>query len=410
MRSAICEVQNAKCDMRSAKICTTTANNRPLLFVASQFAVSGFLDSKGDEAKFAWAFQNRISYMKSIHQDVKTWVSENIEKWRIEEEEWFSIEQLPDEFLPLNVLREEGGASRRRSSVSFKEVVGTVVTNNTETKSKVHPEPSRATEQPLIAVNESLIRKKINEDWKNIAEDIYATRSNNYKSNYIHVTRAFEENAELFAPLLEQCPKFKVILSYILEDRLGWRVQKVDWTRKPRDWSGEDCRRVGCSLTTFIRKRKTGDAALSAWHLHYAQLSNLKEIEGFETFMLVFTNNMLRDSIYGMVVRVSVGAALSILDAVTDIYVISKYYNEGLRGQANAMLAMIATNTFCQIIVVLAQYKKKNWKVKVKEVLICLFFLRPAVDAYRVSTNYKDSEATVDPLVEMIFNKVRMRC
>ena len=97
------------------------------------------------------------------------------------------------------------------------------------------------------------------------------------------------------------------------------------------------------------------------------------------------------------------------LDAVTDIYVIVTYYTtEGLRGQANAMLAMIATNMGLQILVVLGQYKNKSWGVKVKEVLICLFFLRPAVDAYRVSTDHKDSESTVgDPLLEMIFNKVR---
>ena len=98
------------------------------------------------------------------------------------------------------------------------------------------------------------------------------------------------------------------------------------------------------------------------------------------------------------------------LDAVTDIYIISMYYNtEGLQGQASAMLAMIATNMGLQIVCVLTQYKKKSWKVKVKEVLICLFFLRPAVDAYRVSTNYKDNEVTADPLAEMITNKVRNR-
>ena len=114
-----------------------------------------------------------------------------------------------------------------------------------------------------------------------------------------------------------------------------------------------------------------------------------------------------RHSIYGVVWRVSAGAALSMLDAVTDIYIITKYYNtEGLRGQANAMLAMIVTNMGLQILLVLAQYKKKSWKVKAKELLICLFLLRPPVDAYRVSTNYKDSEVTFDPLMEMIINKV----
>ena len=101
---------------------------------------------------------------------------------------------------------------------------------------------------------------------------------------------------------------------------------------------------------------------------------------------------------------------MSMLDAATDIYIISKYYKtEGLRGQANAMLAMIATNMGLQILVVIGQNKKKSWGVKVKEVLISLFFLRPAVDAYRVSTNYLDSETTIDPLVDMLVNKVRLR-
>ena len=110
-----------------------------------------------------------------------------------------------------------------------------------------------------------------------------------------------------------------------------------------------------------------------------------------------------------MIWRVSVGAALSMLDASTDIYIILKYYKtEGLRVQADAMLAMIATNMGLQIIIVLGQYKKKSWGVKMKEVLSCLFFLRPAVNAYRVSTNYKDSEITVEPLVEMVVNKVRL--
>jgi len=66
---------------------------------------------------------------------------------------------------------------------------------------------------------------------------------------------------------------------------------------------------------------------------------------------------------------------------------------------------MITTNLAMQVIFVLAQYKKKSLAVKLREVLICLFFLRPAVDAYRVSTNHEDADATVDSLVEMITNK-----
>ena len=161
-------------------------------------------------------------------------------------------------------------------------------------------------------------------------------------------------------------------------------------------------------MTTFIRKRKTGCAAVDAWKLHYVQLEHLfDEVDGFEEFMLVLANNILRDSIFGMLGRVLLGAGLSTTNFVTDIYVIEKYYKEGFDTQANAMVGMLATNMVFQLLIVLAQNQKKSWKAKAIEILITLLFLRPAVDAYRVSTNYKDEEATFEPLVELIINKVR---
>jgi len=219
--------------------------------------------------------------------------------------------------------------------------------------------------------------------------------------------RIFEENEELVGELMERCPRIREILSHILEDKFGWRVHKVDWTSEMADWGLEECRRVGCSLATFLRKRKTGEHAIDAWRLHYVQLDVLfKEVVGFEEFMLVIANNTLRDSIYGMVYRVTVGAVLSTVDAATDIYVISTYYqSRELYGQANAMLSMLLGNLIIQLILVYSQYRRKTWLVIGKEVLITMSFLRPAVDAYRVSTNHEDEEATVDPLAEMVLNK-----
>ena len=74
---------------------------------------------------------------------------------------------------------------------------------------------------------------------------------------------------------------------------------------------------------------------------------------GFESFMLLLFNNLLRDSIYGMVMRVSIGAFLSLLDAGTDMYVLISYYSAGLYAQANILLAMIMANLTAQIIIVL---------------------------------------------------------
>jgi len=123
--------------------------------------------------------------------------------------------------------------------------------------------------------------------------------------------------------------------------------------------------------------------------------------------MLVLANSTLRDTIYGMVYRVGIGAFLSTIDAATDIYVITTYYKTpSLVYQGNMLLAMIVTNAVVQLSCVVSQYKEKSWKEKLREALISMFFLRPAVDAYRVSTNRDDKEANFDNLSEMMINKV----
>jgi len=130
------------------------------------------------------------------------------------------------------------------------------------------------------------------------------------------------------------------------------------------------------------------------------------EVIGFEEFMLVLANNAARDSIYGMVYRVSIGAMLSLTDAATDIYVIATYYrSDELRGQADALVVMIAINLSIQIAFVFANYSAKKWTSKLKEVLICLLFLRPPVDAYRVGMADEDEETATDRLDELIVNK-----
>ena len=108
-----------------------------------------------------------------------------------------------------------------------------------------------------------------------------------------------------------------------------------------------------------------------------------------------------------MIFRVGIGAALSMIDAATDIYVISTYYQSyDLLDQAGALLAMICTNLITGVGFGFATYQKKSWPVKIREAVISLFFLRPAVDAYRVSTNSEDNDIAISRLSEMIANKV----
>ena len=138
------------------------------------------------------------------------------------------------------------------------------------------------------------------------------------------------------------------------------------------DWGLEESTRVGCSLACFLRNRKTGQAAVDAWRLHYVQLNDLfTKIICFEDFMVDLANWTLKDSVYGTVYRVSTGAFFSTLDAVTDIYTVVTYYKNGLGGRANALLTMISLNTFIQTLLgITSQYAKKSWRGKLKEVMI----------------------------------------
>ena len=53
----------------------------------------------------------------------------------------------------------------------------------------------------------------------------------------------------------------------------------------------------------------------------------------------------------------------------------------------------------------IGQNQKKSWGYKLIEALRTLLFLRPAVDAYRISTNHVDEEAMFDSLIEVTMNK-----
>jgi len=80
--------------------------------------------SKEDSAKFDAIFSTRLSFSTNVHEDVKDWVAANVARWNAEGDDWFKIEMIPDEFLPKEVLEAEGGAQRRRNSVSVRETLG----------------------------------------------------------------------------------------------------------------------------------------------------------------------------------------------------------------------------------------------------------------------------------------------
>jgi len=102
--------------------------------------------------------------------------------------------------------------------------------------------------------------------------------------------------------------------------------------------------------------------AVDAWCRHYGQLEILfVEVEHFEEFMIVITTYILKNNKAGMVMRVSLGAFLSMSDGATGIFVIMNYFkNTELVGQAQLLLIMVSLSMFLQIVSVMVNYARKS--------------------------------------------------
>ena len=278
------------------------------------------------------------------------------------------------------------------------------------TKIQVNPVSTSAS----ISPDPPLVRrvKTARIEVNNFARKIYDKRSKKHESNLICIERLLrDDDAKFMIGVIEHCPAFPKILSHILVNSFGWRAKRVDNDKAMKLWDEHDSASVGKSFALFLRKRKTGAIAISAWVGHYPQLSPLLEVEFFSDFMTTIANSLLRDGAYGTVYRVCIGAGLSTLDAVTDISVVRTYTREGLQTEGFALFTMIAINLWTQLVLVVSQYRKKNMNKIAYEVGLSAFFLRPAIDAYRVSTSYSDSNLTFSPMVELILNKgIELSC
>ena len=103
------------------------------------------------------------------------------------------------------------------------------------------------------------------------------------------------------------------------------------------------------------------------------------------------------------------GAKLSLLDIITDIYMIYQFLTSKEEGQAifgHINLAMVATSLLIQLVIVYTQNKKKGYKKLAYEVLTVILFIKPAVDALRVANGTETEEGSAfDPMAELMTTK-----
>ena len=96
---------------------------------------------------------------------------------------------------------------------------------------------------------------------------------------------------------------------------------------------------------------------------------------------------------------------------ITDVSVIISYLDNGDTKQAYSLMGMMGLSISLQLVLAYVQNRKKSKWALIRELLIVLSGLKPAVDAYRVATGYESEFSTLDPLMDMSAGKgIELAC
>ena len=122
--------------------------------------------------------------------------------------------------------------------------------------------------------------------------------------------------------------------------------------------------------------------------------------------MNVIALKLVGDVAWGLKLRVFVGAALSTVDLLTDIFITCIFWKEKKYMFFRLSLTMLGTSMFILLFMVWAQNRKASKNKVLREMVPVVFGLKPAFDAFRVASGAKIEEGQVlDPLLEMTLTK-----
>ena len=106
---------------------------------------------------------------------------------------------------------------------------------------------------------------------------------------------------------------------------------------------------------------------------------------------------------WGLKLRVFVGAALSTFDFMTDIFITYTFWRDGRDTFFRYSVATICSSIFLMLLTVYGQNRKMGSKRLLLEMIPVVVGLKPAVDAFRVSSGAKiEEKQTFEPLAEMV--------
>ncbi|GMI43036.1 hypothetical protein TrCOL_g3874 [Triparma columacea] len=217
---------------------------------------------------------------------------------------------------------------------------------------------------------------------------------------YIAANRALKE-------ITEQHGFMRTLLYAVVINKFKRRA-----THEGEDNSEEEARgwKIGSAMTGVMLTTATAAHAVDEWAHQFTEVQEvMNEQEWLRPMLEEIVMKLFMKSNLGLKARVTVGAATSMVDLLTDVYVTYMFWREKKYGYFKASLASLIASIGMQMFCVLAQNKKLGMMRVVQEWIPILIGFKPAVDAYRVATGAKQEVgAAGDPMTEMTVMKQQL--
>ena len=168
-----------------------------------------------------------------------------------------------------------------------------------------------------------------------------------------------------------------------------------------------DARIIGNNLMPALKRNKIVATGIDQWMRQNRAIDELfDELPWMKGLFLAVGQGVVNSAPWGLTWRVSVGAALSTVDLVTDIYITYTFWKDGRNMFFLYSVAMLGTSMFIMLFMVWVQNRKMGWKRVLVEMIPVFVGLKPTVDAFRVASGAKISKGqAVDPVMEMTCTK-----
>jgi len=168
--------------------------------------------------------------------------------------------------------------------------------------------------------------------------------------------------------------------------------------------SERDGRTIGGGLSSALYVNLTAETGVDEWISKYRALRELdKEEAWFRPMMNVVAERLLGEVSWGLKMRVTIGAGLSVLDLATDVFVIWSYIRkEDTQHYGWILFAMIMGSILLQLLMSFAQHRKKKRDLA-RELLIVIVGMKPVTDCYNVVSGKKmEQHHVLDPKTELV--------